>query len=79
MQGEHHDIDHEFPEFHEKLETLRAKNGDFDTLVAQHDALDDQIRRLEEKQSPISDYEIEKLKYRRASLKDQIYQRLRIA
>ena len=79
MQGEHHDIDHEFPEFHEKLEALKTKDEAFDTLVGQHDELDNRIRRLEEKLQPISDEEIERMKYERTALKDQIYQKLRTA
>jgi len=77
MLGEHHDIDHEFPEFHQKLEALRAADPQFDALVAEHDKLDDEIRELEEQQQPISDEEIEKLKHKRAALKDDIYQKLR--
>lgn len=77
MLGEHHDIDHEFPEFHEKLEALRAADSQFEALVREHDNLDNEIRELEEKQQPISDEEIEKMKHTRATLKDQIYQKLR--
>ena len=79
MLGEHHDIDHEFPEFHDKLVALRAKDEQFDALVSKHDDLDNRIRVFEENQQPISDEEIEKLKYERAALKDQIYQTLRSA
>ena len=77
MLSEHHDIVHEFPEHHRMIETLRASNKGFDELVAKHDFLDDEIRNLEERQQPISDTEIEKMKFERASLKDQIYQALR--
>jgi len=79
MQGEHHDIDNEFPEYHKKLETLRASDSDFDELVVRHDDLDNEIRRLEERQTPTSDQEIEKMKFQRTSLKDDIYKRLRLA
>lgn len=79
MLSEHHDINHEFPEYHRLLETLRAKDSKFDALVAKHDYIDDEIRQLEERQSPISDAEIEKMKFERAALKDQIYQALRAA
>ena len=77
MQGEHHDIDHEFPEFHDRLVALRASDPEFDELVSHHDTVDDQIRELEERQQPVSDEEMEKLKYERTALKDRIYQRLR--
>jgi uncharacterized protein YdcH (DUF465 family) len=79
MLSEHHDISHEFPEYRQMLDALRSTDKSFDALVAKHDHLDDEIRRLEESQSPISDVEIEKMKFERASLKDLIYQGLRAA
>ncbi|MCB1133828.1 MAG: DUF465 domain-containing protein [Verrucomicrobiae bacterium] len=77
MLSEHHDISHEFPEYSRMLDELRANDSEFDALVARHDSLDDEIRVLEERQQPISDEEIEKMKYERAGLKDRIYQALR--
>ncbi len=77
MLSEHHDIDHEFPEYHQKLEALLAQDPEFAALVKQHDALDDEIRELEERGQPISDENMEALKFRRAELKDRIYARLR--
>lgn len=79
MLSEHHDISHEFPEYHRMIEVMRTTDKEFDSLVAKHDFIDDEIRILEEKQSPISDEEIEKMKFQRAALKDQIYQALRTA
>ena len=79
MLSEHHDIVHEFPEFRSMIDTLRATDKDFDSLVAKHDYIDDEIRRLEERQQPISDEEMEKLKFERAALKDQAYVALRAA
>jgi uncharacterized protein YdcH (DUF465 family) len=79
MLSEHHDICHEFPEYHRMIESLRATDKAFDALVAKHDYIDDEIRTLEERQQPISDQEIEKMKFERAALKDQIYQALRAA
>jgi hypothetical protein len=77
MLSEHHDISHEFPEYRRMLDALRATDASFDSLVAKHDYIDDEIRQLEERQSPISDLEIERMKFERAALKDQIYQALR--
>lgn len=79
MLSEHHDIAHEFPDLQGALDTLRAANPEFDGMVKRHDQLDDEIRILEEEQQPISDEEIEKLKYERAALKDRIFQQLRVA
>lgn len=77
MLSEHHDISHEFPEYQKMLDELRAADPEFNELVSHHDSLDDEIRVLEERQQPISDEEIEKMKYERAALKDRIYQALR--
>jgi uncharacterized protein YdcH (DUF465 family) len=77
MLSEHHDISHEFPEHRRMLDALRTTDKAFDALVAKHDYIDDEIRRLEERQLPISDTEIEKMKFERAALKDRIYQALR--
>lgn len=79
MLSEQHDIAREFPELASTLVSLRASDKVFDEMVARHDFLDDEIRRFEEEQQPISDEEIEKLKFERASLKDDIFQRLRAA
>lgn len=77
MLAEHHDIDHEFPEYHQKLAALAATDEDFAALVKTHDTLDDEIRELEERGQPIADESIEAMKFERAELKDQIYARLR--
>ncbi len=77
MLSEHHDIDHEFPEYHQRLEALAEVDPDFVAMVAQHDKIDDDIRELEEMGQPISDEEMEKMKFERAELKDKIYARLR--
>ena len=77
MLSEHHDIDHEFPEYHQKLEALVGTDAAFADLVARHDKLDDEIRELEERGLPIADESIEAMKFQRAELKDEIYIRLR--
>jgi uncharacterized protein YdcH (DUF465 family) len=77
MLSEHHDIDHEFPEFHNKLEALAIVDTEFAEKVARHDSLDNEIRELEERGQPIADEIIEAMKFERAELKDEIYARLR--
>ena len=77
MLSEHHDIDHEFPEYHQRLEALVAVDAEFAALVKKHDTLDDEIRELEERGQPIADEDIEKMKFQRAEMKDEIYARLR--
>ena len=77
MLSEHHDIDHEFPEYHQRLEALTAADPEFAELVKKHDTLDDEIRELEERGQPVSDETMEAMKFERAGLKDRIYARLR--
>lgn len=79
MQSEHHDIDHEFPEYHERLVALGAKDPVFAEKVRLHDHLDEDIRELEERGIPVADEAIEKMKFRRAALKDEIFAALRAA
>jgi uncharacterized protein YdcH (DUF465 family) len=77
MLGEMHDILHEFPNLEETIKSLHESDPQFASLMDQHDALDTEIRNLEELNQPIDDLEMEELKKRRALLKDQIYQYLR--
>ena len=77
MLSEHHDIDHEFPEFHERLEALVAADAAFAAQVKKHDELDNEIRKLEERGQPISDENMEALKLKRTALKDAVFARLR--
>jgi uncharacterized protein YdcH (DUF465 family) len=77
MQGEHHEIETEFPEFRRIIEELSAADPDFAASVRRHNELDNEIRRLEELGQPISDEEITKMKYERAGLKDIVYARIR--
>jgi uncharacterized protein YdcH (DUF465 family) len=77
MLSEHHDIDHEFPEYHQRLEALMARDPEFAAQVKAHDQLDNEIRELEERGQPIADENIEAMKLQRAQMKDAIYARLR--
>ncbi len=79
MLGEHHDIDHEFPEYHGTILNLSSKDPEFATLMQSHDDLDNQIRDLELHDQPVADLYMEELKKQRALLKDKIYERLRHA
>jgi uncharacterized protein YdcH (DUF465 family) len=77
MLGEQHDIDHEFPEYHEKITHLVDRDPEFAALMKEHDRLDDEIRDLELHDQPVSDTYIEDQKKKRALLKDRIYEILR--
>lgn len=77
MLGESHDINHEFPEYIEKIDSLKKINPAFEALMKEHDKLDGEIRDLEEHDQPVADIYIEDLKKKRAFLKDRIYEALR--
>lgn len=77
MQGEHHEIEAEFPKFRQRIRDLSAADPDFATSIKQHDELDNKIRNLEELGQPVADETLEKMKYERAELKDKVYARIR--
>ena len=77
MQGEHHEIEKEFPEFRQRIKDLSARDTEFAARVTRHDELDNKIRRLEELGQPVSDEALERMKYERLELKDAVYARIR--
>ena len=79
MLGEVHDITHEFPEYHDRIEALLNSDPKFTALMEAHDNVDARIRELEEKGQPVADETMEDLKKERALAKDKIYEILRHA
>jgi uncharacterized protein YdcH (DUF465 family) len=79
MQVEHHDLHREFPEFSGKIHELKTTDAHFAKLFEKYDALDHEIRRIENAGSLISDAELEAKKLHRVQLKDQLYNLLRNA
>jgi uncharacterized protein YdcH (DUF465 family) len=77
MLGEPHDLKSEFPEFRDRIESLRSGDGGFARLMNEYDQLDARIRRIEEFGQRIADTTIEELKKQRLSLKDRLHARLR--
>jgi len=77
MQGEHHEIETEFPEFRQLIEDLSTADPEFAAMIRRHNELDGEITRLEELGQPVSDETLEKMKYERARLKDAVYFRIR--
>ncbi len=77
MQGEHHEIETEFPEFHQRLKELSEADPNFSASIKRHNELDKEIRKLEELGQPVTDETLEKMKYERAELKDAVYARIR--
>ena len=77
MFGEAHDLPHEFPEYQDLIEQLRASDLDFRHMYIEYHDLDEEIRKIEQNVEAVSDTYAEELKKKRVLLKDRIYQVLR--
>lgn len=76
MLGENHSLLNEFPEHQSTIEKLLESDEVFSKKCKLYNALDEQIRDLELKNSPIDDQSMQQLKHQRYELKDVLYQRL---
>ncbi|MDB5050010.1 MAG: GTP-binding protein [Fibrobacteres bacterium] len=73
MQLDHHDLHTDFPQLGPRIHQLKTEDPHFAKMFEEYDALDHEIRRIEEHGSAIGDVELEKMKYRRIHLKDALY------
>ncbi|CAN5200108.1 YdcH family protein [soil metagenome] len=72
-----HDLAHEFPEYLEKMNQLKASDAHFSTLCEHYDAHNHTITQYEQGKTAIADDELEVLKKKRLEFKDEIYQTLK--
>lgn len=79
MLGEDHSLLAEFPEHKETISSLVSSDEAFLEKMKEYDALDKEIRKLELRDSPISDEELHQMKHNRAEMKDELYQQLQSA
>ncbi|MEL7290377.1 MAG: YdcH family protein [Pseudomonadota bacterium] len=73
MLGEDHSLLKEFPEYKQTIITLAKSDETFDSLMREYNQLDKDIRKLELRDSPISDHEMLQLKHDRAEMKDKLH------
>ena len=73
MNVDHHDLHHEFPEYAEAIHGLKTGSKHFSRLFDEYHALTSKIEALEDKDSPVSDMELEGMKKQRLKLKDELY------
>lgn len=73
MQGHHHNLVEEFPEYREQIHNLKTQNAHFQTLTNRWEAIDKQIARAESRAELMSEQEEETLRKERLQLKDEIY------
>ncbi|WP_127476993.1 YdcH family protein [Sulfurivermis fontis] len=77
MTVEHHDLQHDFPEFHDRIHALKTSNAHFARLFDEYHEVDRQVRRIEQEIETPSDAVTEELKMRRVKLKGELYAMLR--
>lgn len=73
MDLQQHDLAHEFPEYTEKMQTLKQSNAHFAKLADEYHEVNKEIRRVEGEGVPMTDEHFEELKKKRLTLKDQLY------
>ena len=66
-----------FPEFREQIADLRANDRHFSRLFEQHNALDHEIKNLEDRRTPSLHTQIEKLKKEKLLIKERLYTMLK--
>jgi uncharacterized protein YdcH (DUF465 family) len=76
MYVDHHDLDHEFPEFVQGIQELKAGNAEFAKLYEEYNSLTSNVEDLEGKDIPVDDFAFEALKKKRVRLKDELYSML---
>jgi uncharacterized protein YdcH (DUF465 family) len=69
----HHPFVAEFPEHRETIRSLKLADGKFRQMFEEYHHLDDEICRIEEDIEFATDQEIDELKFKRAKLKDALY------
>ena len=77
MELLNHDLAHEFPEYLQKMHSLKASDPRFVSLFTRYDADNHAITKYEQGVGAISDEALEDLKKRRLKTKDEIYQILK--
>lgn len=73
MRIDHRDLHVDFPELNDRIHQLKISDAHFAKLYGEYDALNHQIRHIEENDSMIGDAELETLKFKRLHLKDALY------
>ncbi|USD36853.1 YdcH family protein [Ferrimonas sp. SCSIO 43195] len=76
MLGESHSLLDEFPDYKDRIHTLKHQDDEFASMAREYHNLDHRIRGLEMNDVPTSDTEFNRMKSRRVELKDQLYNRI---
>ncbi|UUM31912.1 YdcH family protein [Vibrio japonicus] len=76
MLGEDHSLLSEFPEHQDTIKSLSRSDAAFMSDMKQYDLLDQEIRKLELRDSPVSDAAMLQMKHDRAAMKDGLHGRI---
>jgi uncharacterized protein YdcH (DUF465 family) len=76
MTIENHTLNNEFPELKERIHALKTSDKHFARRFDEYNDLDREVRRLEGEGSPRADENMEDLKKKRLTLKDELYRML---
>jgi len=68
-----------FPEYRELITQLKTSDAHFVSLFQQHNALDQQVKRMVSRTDPSTPEQIETLKKEKLRLKDEIFSLLKKA
>lgn len=79
MTVEHHPLIAEFPEYKDQIHELKTHDAHFRKLFDEYHEIDKAVYRMDENIDPRSDEEMEKAKYQRLHLKDQLLSMLKAA
>ncbi|HXV08612.1 MAG TPA: DUF465 domain-containing protein [Burkholderiales bacterium] len=73
MYVQPHDLAHEFPEYMQRIDDLKAHDARIAHLCEEYERLNREIVDIEENDKPFQDFEFEEMKKRRLKIKDDIY------
>lgn len=76
---EHHNLIHEFPEFRDKIHSLKMKDAHFSRLFDEYHKVTKNVERMESEVEAVSTQIEETEKIRRLQLKDDLYNILKNA
>ena len=77
MEGQHHHLAAEFPEFKDKIHTLKMENAHFVKLSTDYEEIDKKIARSESRIELLTELEEGVLRKERLKIKEEIYSMLK--
>jgi len=73
MDGEKHDLVHEFPEYKDKIHQMKMGNAHFSKLFDEYHEVNREVHRIEAGVENTSDDYLEEAKKKRLKLKDDLF------